>query len=115
MDPMRMMGLRAPARDTAPQIRNNLQAQARHLCQSAYRLSAQAGVTPEEVWQKIGELTGYLAIRKGLTPYVAADGCAGEITRAIRALKSALPASSNQVSESANDDIDSGTEHTPHE
>lgn len=71
-------------------IRNKLQLTARNLTQKGYRLCSSAPASVGEVHQLIGEINGYIELRKSLAPYVPQDGYSAELNRLIGKLKSLL-------------------------
>lgn len=68
-------------------IRNKLQQHIRNLLSSVHR-RINAGLTNDERQQLIGELKGYIAIRKHLAPVVAQDRFDQSIYAAIASLES---------------------------
>ncbi|MAA94910.1 MAG: hypothetical protein CML22_06985 [Rheinheimera sp.] len=90
-DPVQQMFQRKEENRNSNLIRNKLQLTARNLAQKGYRLySSGDRASVGEVHQLIGEINGYIELRKSLTPYVAQDGYSAELKRCIVKLTSLL-------------------------
>lgn len=83
-DPVQQMFQRKEENRSANLIRNKLQLTARNLVQKGYQLCSSGDrAAVGEVHQLIGEINGYIELRKSLAPYVTQDGYSAELNRCL--------------------------------
>lgn len=91
-DPVHRMLERKTENRTANLIRNKLQLQARSLLSKYFDLMSQdVCAHKRRVSQLIGEIEGYISIRRELAPMVCQDGFSDELTQKLHKLKALEP------------------------
>ncbi len=86
-DPIARQFARKEVTHFSNQVRNKLQVQARDIETRAWRLLNNKNAHVNGVSELIGEIEGYIEIRRLLSPDVAQDGYSGELKGLIHKLK----------------------------
>lgn len=90
-DPAFRMLERQSVNKASNQVRNKLQLQARVLEQKYYELISNGSVAHVNCVSKlIGEIEGYISIRRQLAPVVAQDGFSASLTQKAKHLESIM-------------------------
>lgn len=89
-DPVSSMLQRRDDNKQANLIRNKLQLHARNLCNAGHAMCQRESANADDVREFIGEIKGYIAIRKAVAPWVAQDGYSNELLRVSKKLRERL-------------------------